>query len=481
MTRVHKIIIGVLALGSLASQSFASEGIQQSGVARVSLTQYGVAAVTESAPVGGKDKVRVMILGKPLEGSLYFSGIPVASARSTYGRIASEQPPAIVHDLGDLQASLKGESVTLYFKSSGATPLKGKLIDWNIAAQAEGSDSYLILQEAKNVRYIDPSTVGMLQFSAISTEKPFMRAQPALDIVFRETAPESAVLDFHYLVEGFQWQPTYSVEIVDERLLRVTHSASIVNGLGDFENAEVELLIGEPPLPEQARYSPEATRKLVNDRTLGRQSPLYSVWAGTHALREAEHLQVNIDTRELSYEPVVRWDIFANRKLDGTLAHREDEGDLWNALRFNNGFPYPFGAGQASVHEQSRFKAFTQMPATPMRGHVVLNIDRAEAIRVEVAEDESLSKPAKFNGKEATQLTIRGVLTLANYRNEPVTLLIERDLVGTILESDGAPRITGLWTAFSEPNARQHLSYEIALEPGEEQVLNYRYQVNVLK
>lgn len=454
-------------------------------VSHLLITHGHGSAVTETLELSDTLEVTIPFTRPHDFGSLHTSGTPVASARLTQTSVAIDEPPSIVTNLGDLQAELAGQLVTLYFKRSGDSPLKGKLLDWSRKSSDTNPNQrpYLILQEGKNIRYIDPEAIEMLQFATISTTQPFIRKLPALDIRFSEKPLVGTKLNLHYTTPKLNWTPTYVIERIDSARLRLKQVAQIENHFADFSQAEVELFTGNPFLNQPTHPNP-AGQDAENARNLGTLAAPHSVWVGTHSLNQGEELIVKTDERELPYDPIVFWHIPQNRAPEGFLLPPPniplESNRAWDALQFTNPFAYPLAAGSATVQEREQFKVQTRLAFTPVNGDARVAIEPAALIRADAKEGAFSSEPITLEGKPATRLSVNGFLEIGNYRKHPVTIVIDRILRGTVVSATGNPRITGVWHELNHPNAQQQLSWELTLASGEEKKLNYRYEIVIL-
>lgn len=475
---MRSLITAIILTFLTCITAFADASDKQAEITRLILTHAGSASITETVEASDQLQIRFPFQRDYRPESLIFTGAKVLTARLQTESIAVAEPSAIQHNLGDLQQDLAGQLVTLYFKRTGEAPLKGKLLDW-VGKKNPAERPFLIIQEGKNVRYIDPDSIDMLQFLTISTTKPFIRKLPLFEIKFIEKTPPSTKLKIHYLTDSITWVPTYGLEIIDNTRLRLSLLAGIKNTFNDLDNAEIELLIGSPVI-EKTALKNTASQDLENATNRGTLAASHSVWAGTHSMKKGDSLHIVAEAREATYEPIVYWNIPQNRHPDGTFSERPlgtTPSQLRDAIRFSNPFTYPLPAGTVNIHEKERFKANTHLDFCGVGENALLPLDTAARIRADVSERETLSEKTTHNGQEATRLTLNGTLLINNYRQNPITLVIDRTLTGTVLNATDTPLITGIWQATHTPNPQQRLTWQLTLRPGEEKTITYRYSL----
>lgn len=421
------------------------------------LTAHGVAAVTERVELGGRSEVHVTIDPQVVPESLSFSGHAFQSVTRSMQSVAVSSPANVEGGIGSLQEALAGQGVTLFFSKLQEPPLKGRLVDWDFSL-LEG-EKVFVLQEGKNIRYVDPDAVEMVQFSALSAEQPFIRKLPVLHFQFGEIAREGSEMRLHYLTRALESSLHYTVTLLEGARLSIQPYVTVKNKLGELSLVEMEYYFGDPVLDM--------------DGASGGGEPLQALWLGTFTLPYGGELSIPLETRESAATRVMHGMIANNRSLTGALlgAKASERTGLFHAVDARNPYGFPLAEARASVMEAGRFRALSSLPDAEPSGRFILDIEPAQGAFMEHEEEIQSTN----NGLT----TLRGTIRLINARNMPADFVIDRTLTGKVLDADGQPFILETQTNASEPNGTQRLRWETSLAPNEEITLSYRYQLRL--
>ncbi|MDE0834783.1 MAG: hypothetical protein OSA84_00345 [Akkermansiaceae bacterium] len=108
-------------------------------------------------------------------------------------------------------------------------------------------------------------------------------------------------------------------------------------------------------------------------------------------------------------------------------------------------------------------------------------MDRALSIRTRSTEteEEGERKIVCIGGNDYQRTTVKGRLTVRNFRSEDTVVTIRCEFSGELLEADGDPEKSLRLEGATSVNPRRQLDWTITIPAGEEQELTYRYELLV--
>lgn len=351
--------------------------------------------------------------------------------------------------------------------------------------------------------------------------------------VLRLTAPPGSAradVTLSYLAKGLSFAPSYRLDIADPRTLVLSQTAVVRNELEDLTGVEVELISGFPSMeyshvltplsPDTtwagffAQVSQELDGSRGNRVALG-QNVLSNYAApsgeggaiqpasegvdlhyhsiGVRDLREGDAMHVHVATAEAAYERIVDWRIPDSRDEWGRPIQRQpweqdpaaDEAGAWDALRFDNPFGFPMTTAPATIVSGRRFQGQRTTSWVNPGEETTVRITKALAVRTTNAEYEVEGERelVVWGGHQFRKVGVKGEVQLCNHRKEVVKLVIRREFSGELVGTAGAdpaPEVERLERGVYSVNRRQQLVWTLTLQPGEERLLEYTYDVLVM-
>jgi hypothetical protein len=390
---------------------------------------------------------------------------------------------------------------------------------------------YLVIQTARGRAYIEASEIAFVE--AEGAEGRLKRKKPVLLLTLKGENRGPATVGITYLARGMAWAPSYRVDIGDPKTLRLEQGAVVRNELTAVRDCELQLISGYPSIqfahvtsPFSPRTSWEAffqqlarpaqdfsaltTNAVVAQRVgfnrramdyapalgatpTGEGVDLHYQSIGKRSLAKGEALALTLARGSAAYQRIVEWLIPDTRDEFGRHAGRsrggrdEEDGseEPWDALRFKNPLPFPMTTGPAVIVANGRFNGQRTSYWVNAGEETTLRVTKALSVRTRCVEHEN-----QHNGNEDRQVVyiggqryrrsqVEGEVAVSNHRKELITLVIRRRFSGDLLTADGSPQTSlreeGVWSV----NKRNELLWTLALKPGEEKKLTYRYAVLV--
>lgn len=388
-----------------------------------------------------------------------------------------------------------------------------------------GSRRFLILETKDGREYVDTSMIARLTVSGPAER--ITERKPVLLLTVNNNKP--SMIRMSYLAKGLSWAPSYRLDISGEKNMTVEQKAIIKNELGAFSDAEIFLISGFPSVQFGHVTSPLSLQqtwatffKQLNTEikpgqgSMGQMTQQMAVMSnvsappsgldmsaapsgegpdihyqpvGKRTMAEGDSIMLRVATAETSYDRIVEWIVPDTRKADGRHIQeherRRDPGKyldtVWDALRFKNPLSFPMTTGAAMIVGKGKFLGERTSFWVNKGEETTLHITKALSVRTRSSEQEEPdSRKVVYIGNDDYHKTIiKGELMVNNHRKEKISMVIRRRFSGELLDSTGDPKCVlreeGAWSV----NKRNELTWDLTLNPGEEQTLTYNYTVLV--
>ncbi|MBX7221524.1 MAG: DUF4139 domain-containing protein [Blastocatellia bacterium] len=340
-----------------------------------------------------------------------------------------------------------------------------------------------------------------------------------------------------YLQKGFGWTPSYLVALKDEKTATITMQAVLVNDVEDVVDGEVSFVVGYPnfafsnvPSPMSGRQSlAQFLQLLQQSRSSGsldalsnavitQQAMSYrntsevtdgsgfnttaSDMSGTSEedlfLYKREHVMLKRGERAtypvfsgtVGYEHIYTWDIPDTSRVDIYGQSRgsydrtgmDNPGDkVWHSVRLKNATDVPWTTAPALVLTGEKPLAQDTLGYTPKGATTDVKLTVATDVRVDKNELEIERQPdiKRWAGRVYDSVTVEGTLKVKNYKSRPVTLCVQKLLVGEVglvAEKGTAERLA---VSIQSVNPTSRIKWELPLAAGEEKTVTYKYKVFV--
>lgn len=386
--------------------------------------------------------------------------------------------------------------------------------------------NFLVLEEKTGGRrYINQGSI-----SSVAVEGPFKPGthkvqKPVLIFGVQRTPAKGGKVTITYLTKGLAWLPSYQLDLSDPENLSIRQNGVIRNEMGDLENTELQLISGYPnvrfgsvdspmwpgtglsaffqqldqsgnasggAITQQAVYLNSASRAGsaelpdIGEEEAGSDDIHYQS-IGKRSLKAGDTLSLDVAAAKAKYERVVEWSVPDTRDGNGRYQHLsggasgEDDGEAWDAVRFSNPFDFPMTTAAASIVEGGRFRGQSISEWVNPGQQACVKITRALSIRTEAGEteEEGERQIVYIGGNDYQRTTVKGHLTVRNFRDKDAKLVIRCEFSGKLLEADGTPDASLRVEGATSVNPRRQLDWNITLPAGAERELTYRYEVLV--
>ena len=397
--------------------------------------------------------------------------------------------------------------------------------DWRYLPGAHASPSapasnLLILRTETGRVFVDSAMVAYLRAEG-PDEKVKVRRRKLVLLLTAPPQAKPATVTLTYLAKGIAWAPSYRVDISDPREISLSQSAVIKNELCDLADAEIHLITGFPNIQFANVVSPLSPRtgwaeffqqlstrfeaghpstrnvvaqQLVRDNERGpggfdlSATPsgegvdIHYQPVGRRTLKEGDALSFVVASGKAPYERIVEWIVADTRDAWGRPSQEDAQSnDAWDAVRFRNPLGFPMTTGAAAIVSGGRFSGQTLSLFVNAGEETTLRVTKALSVRTRSheKEEEGGRQDAWIGGWQFRRVSVQGQVTVNNHRKEEIRLVVRRRFSGELVSAEGDPAKSLREEGVYSVNPRRELTWNLALKPGEEKTLAYRYTVLV--
>ena len=301
-----------------------------------------------------------------------------------------------------------------------------------------------------------------------------------------------------YLQKGIRWIPDYRIELLDAAKARVSLQATVINEIADLADAHVRLVVGVPSFLMENALSPMALREAspqlssffaAPSRTgrgpgvalrntmmsqvvrpserrdegraeagpdipaEGQREDLFLFDKPHVTLKKGERAVLKLLDLTAPFEDIYTWDIPAlpPRELWRQIgdAQQRQMADLllsprpMHKIRLTNLGTTPWTTGPAAIVKGGALLGQQLLTYTSAKGRVDVGITVATDINAKKEESEVRREPnVVINGDPYTKVSLHGTLTLTNFKDRPVRVVVTRSCFGAATAATADGRIS---------------------------------------
>jgi hypothetical protein len=363
----------------------------------------------------------------------------------------------------------------------------------------------VLLKAAEGIRAIPMNQIQAVTFLDNPSDKVTRKQQKetmTLQLDWNGRQPErQAVVGMTYLQRGIRWIPSYRVEIDGKGKAILKLQAVIINELADLDDVKAHLVIGVPnfafkdvvdPVSFQetvarlsSHFSPDSSTAYAFSNAImsqqfagpsyeqrGRPAPgqqevnlgpelgdtaksedLFVFTLDHITLKKGQRMVLPIAEFTLSYEDVYTVDISFrppmevrqnfNSEQQLQLAKLFHAPNAMHKIRLNNTSQYPLTTAPATVLKDGRVLAQGMMTYTAIGSKGDLELTTAVNISVKNSDEQTSITPnaVQWNNSSYSKVDIKGTIELTNFSDKPVTLQVNRSILGTMNQADHDAKI----------------------------------------
>jgi len=366
------------------------------------------------------------------------------------------------------------------------------------------------------VHVFDRTKVQSIAFAQSPVTQPELPA-PVLLITARGS-DASVPLTMSYLRNGIGWMPEYSIALGDDGHAQIAMQATLINDGEELRDARVRFAVGFPSFEFSSVASPMtmemtltdflarlggeeeapnamannvatqvygyAARSAVDTEAIARRlegeasEDLFFYDRPNVTLAKGERALYPVFTENVPFRHVYLWEV--PEETDETRGRvQSPEDSVWHSIRLTNSGATPWTTAPAFVLVHGKPLAQNTLHYTAAGAEGTVKLTVASDVGVERDEQEVERKPRDLQrgGNHYDAVTIEGTLRLHNFKREPITLSIVKNVEGTSLSHQPKAKVTRRALRPKAINPTERLEWEVPLGAGEEKTVKYRYKV----
>jgi hypothetical protein len=412
------------------------------------------------------------------------------------------------------------------FMAPTASPPATSVAVWRAhvypAPTAPPSAGLLLLETEQGQLVIDMTAVHHVRGKDLRVrvkEQSTQQARTSLKVdVFRND--KGAILSISYLAKGITWAPSYRLDLLNDKTVRIYAKAQIINDLEDLNAARCSVIAGFPNLQFANVVDPMAFRgEMVawlqhltspaptmarREAVIGQQavmsniglsdghdmradfdpaafagrgdSDLFFYELGEVNLKRGERGYFPLFTTEASYESVYDCRISQSQQAAGDRGEEFSE-DVWHALRLSNNSKQPWTTAPATVTKDGLLLGQDTLYFTSLGSRTLLRFTKALDVRASSTEKElERQRNVPHRGTTWDLVTAEGKISLINLKSVEVNVVIQRTVEGEIIANPEEAALSLAQSGITAANPTANLSWDVRIKPRETAQLTYTYK-----
>jgi hypothetical protein len=460
-------------------------------------------------------------------GSLWMASPELKNMTSFWDTLSLEKDRLAVNDL-DLLIANKGKTVTVTRHDKDNKPYDTECTIEEIVG--ENSTMYdennyranvYALVKSKEGKWFTIRDFKEFSFKPITTLKvPYKKPVSTLQLEFSTTKMEQTV-DMMHLQKGLSWSPFYYMELLDDKKLKLTLRAEIINQTEKIDNTDLSLVVGLPNFKYAANLAglvnfgntarvyqqndelqnisnyggnvfrasddTDGTPDNFNNQIEGQNvEDFYFYSLKNFSLSKGGRGHYQVFSHELNYEHVYEYTIQdgdANTQSYNNNTASSTKNGVFHSIKLHNNTPNPFTTAPVTIisNETVKNQPLGQdvLNFTSKKGISYVKITQASDVTVKNAEKVIKREETKavFWGYAYYLSDLEGTVKIKNYKTKTIQLEINRSIKGILQKSEAKWETITQTLLDNTPNLNNQVCWKVELKPGEEKTFTYTYQV----
>lgn len=416
--------------------------------------------------------------------------------------------------------------------SSSAAPVKSPF--GQVFLTLKTDEGYL------TIRQEDVVAINAEKFADDQAVAPNAKKTKQTEVVQVVEAPKNHIgpVRMRYLSEGITWSPFYRVDLHDDDKLTVYASATVLNTLEPFEDAEVEFISGFPNMVFASTISAIAKgttfRSFLNSLenagsprsrgvtgqggvmsqsvmsnyrpddfdyvdAAGNQPSLWSTTgmddiqyysAGKLSMGKEDVLQLPIASKTADFEYVTTWTApleprytYEGVRISSSARASDQETTPWNCIRFRNPFDFALTTAPYEIEHNGQVLGQSTGSWFGSGDLATVQITKSMSVSASIFQGESgnLDREVtllRYNEKyRYRKPDVTATITLTNRGPKPVKMLVDATYYGELVSAEGDPTRTPILSSVDSINPKNKLAWEVTVPAAGQIKLNYTYAI----
>ncbi len=315
-----------------------------------------------------------------------------------------------------------------------------------------------------------------------------------------------------YIQAGVRWEPSYLLEILPDNMGRITLRGTLLDLPEELKSANLVFVIGAPSVLYMrdvdkllqgfmSGFVPEGIDQIVYDPVdntfvvlkEAAEAPGGGLARGGRAesedrRRAAAGLPPVAESGELQYYTKPNFSLRPGERAMTTIFEavipvtpffewNADGEDVTYIVKLKNTSEDPFTLGPVFVVEDKRPVGQQNIEYTAPGDEAELRMAQAIGLKVERREiEDSRADPFEIGKRQFLPITMKGTLTLENFRDSGAEVRITRTVSGKVLDIGGGGKVKDTRVQPGDPNSIIVMEWTVTVPPGEKVEITYRYE-----
>ena len=436
------------------------------------------------------------------------------------------------------------DSLSAYSSSSSSRVYRPETSSYAAPVKSPFGQVFLTLKTADGyltLRQEDVVAINAEKFADDQAVAPNAKKTKQTEVVQVVEAPKNHIgpVRMRYLSEGITWSPFYRVDLHDDDKLTVYASATVLNTLEPFEDAEVEFISGFPNMVFASTISAIAKgttfRAFLNSLenagsrssrsgvmgqsgvmsqivtsnsrpsdfdyvdAAGNQPSLWSTSgmddiqyysAGKLSMGRDDVLQLPIASKTADFEYVTTWTApleprytYEGVRISSSARASDQETTPWNCIRFRNPFDFALTTAPYEIEHNGQVLGQSTGSWFGSGDLATVQITKSMSVSASIYQGESgnLDREItlmRYNEKyRYRKPDVTATITLTNRGPKPVKMLVDATYYGELVSAEGDPTRTPILSSVDSINPKNKLAWEVTVPAAGQTKLNYTYAI----
>lgn len=442
-------------------------------------------------------------------GSVWFSSTANLLRRITVLREVVKTEVASM-TLTEILSHNKDKTIQLTLKND-PSPYSGKIVSLQ--------DGVLLVRLDKGWKQIGIETIDYFDFEEnpnLFRETMVYKKNIQLDFEKRQN---SVPIDLLYFQKGISWLPNYHLLLLGDNKARLSLKANVLNDAEDLTEATVNFVLGIPSFSnmEEPLFSSQTMEHFLNDleRNMRSRSSSYvrdrieraRATVNTHSrgdytednpdaavelseedlffykkenlnLPKGGRMLIHLLETDISYEDLYSVRLSKDFGRNGKISNNT----VWHSLKFKNesGFPLPTGSIAFVKNQNGQMSPISQNRLGFVPVNLWARVKMTQVPDIVVFSFEEIIDRQEKTDQIREWIIIQATIEASNFKKKEITVEIEREMKGELLESDSpwTKNYSGVAT-LSTQNQKNEGIWVLKLKPGEQKKITYSYKLYV--
>jgi len=501
------------------------EADSKTRVVAASLFKNGYAVIVREVPLTGPD-IFVETIPQGSLGTLWITGSKGVKFDEIVNTTVEQVVQSEASSLDQMLSMNVGKTMTLGINSDDQVigrKVTGKLVG--------ASGQIVILETDGKIQAFQKSWVTSVTSKDGDLKWAVKVTVPKRGLRIKAQAPSDGKAYIVALEKGAMWAPAYALDITDEKKLRITAKATILNDLDEFDGIEVKLVTGFPNIPFSGTIDPMSYQARVEEFVSGlmragtpanfkgggmggglmTQNAMRADFRGSFdeafaanpvpgdqledlffyrqpgvKMKPGDRGYYVLFTSECDYDHLYTWDADMGAVPQDTsvqIGQSESPGDVWHCLKFKNESKQPFTTAPATTFKNGEILGQDTMNYTSVGAETLVKITKALDIRAdkkseEVSRERGVIKDSN-NNPIWDLVTVKETFLISNRKSEKVKVRVNKMIRGDSVSADFQAKDQKTAQGLNEMNPIHRLEWNVEIEPGKTQTLTCTYKAYV--